>query len=181
MQPQSFLHDAQRLRQLARVRKRRPSTRQNGIDFVHDIAPIASTVRLPNVLQVSPSVPVTTVPELIAYAKANPQALSVASAGNGTSGHLSAELFKSMTGVDMNERGQLALLEDIRAFAAEMDFALDPTSGDPAAYYLRNVVPQWSLATIYRGMSDYMVIQVIVLALLLLFPQIALWLPSAVR
>jgi TRAP-type mannitol/chloroaromatic compound transport system permease large subunit len=50
-----------------------------------------------------------------------------------------------------------------------------------SAYYLRNVVPQWSLATIYRGMSDYMVIQVIVLTLLLLFPQIALWLPSAVR
>jgi TRAP-type mannitol/chloroaromatic compound transport system permease large subunit len=50
-----------------------------------------------------------------------------------------------------------------------------------SAYYLRNVVPQWSLATIYRGMSDYMVIQVIVLILLLLFPQIALWLPSAVR
>ena len=50
-----------------------------------------------------------------------------------------------------------------------------------SAYYLRNVAPQWSLATIYRGMSDYMVIQVVVLALLLLFPQIALWLPSVVR
>src|SRR5262245_28398401 len=50
-----------------------------------------------------------------------------------------------------------------------------------SAYYLRNVVPQWSLATIYKGMADYMVIQVIVLALLLLFPQIALWLPHAVR
>ena len=50
-----------------------------------------------------------------------------------------------------------------------------------SAYYLRNVVPQWSLATIYRGMSDYLVIQVIVLVLLLLFPQIALWLPKAVR
>ena len=50
-----------------------------------------------------------------------------------------------------------------------------------SAYYLRNVVPQWSLSTIYRGMSDYMVIQVIVLALLLLFPQIALWLPHVVR
>jgi TRAP-type mannitol/chloroaromatic compound transport system permease large subunit len=50
-----------------------------------------------------------------------------------------------------------------------------------SAYYLRNVVPQWSLSTIYRGMSDYMVIQVIVLALLLLFPQIALWLPNLVR
>ncbi len=50
-----------------------------------------------------------------------------------------------------------------------------------SAYYLRNVVPQWSLGVIYRGMSDYMVIQVIVLALLLLFPQIALWLPNVVR
>jgi TRAP-type mannitol/chloroaromatic compound transport system permease large subunit len=50
-----------------------------------------------------------------------------------------------------------------------------------SAYYLRNVVPQWSLATIYRGMADYMIIQAIALALLLLFPQIALWLPNAVR
>jgi TRAP-type mannitol/chloroaromatic compound transport system permease large subunit len=50
-----------------------------------------------------------------------------------------------------------------------------------SAYYLRNVVPQWSLSTIYRGMSDYMVIQVIVLILLLMFPQIALWLANTVR
>jgi TRAP-type mannitol/chloroaromatic compound transport system permease large subunit len=50
-----------------------------------------------------------------------------------------------------------------------------------SAYYLRNVVPQWSLATIYKGMGDYMVIQAIVLILLLLFPKIALWLPHAVR
>ena len=50
-----------------------------------------------------------------------------------------------------------------------------------SAYYLRNVVPQWSLGTIYRGMADYMVIQVLVLIVLLLFPQIALWLPNAVR
>jgi TRAP-type mannitol/chloroaromatic compound transport system permease large subunit len=50
-----------------------------------------------------------------------------------------------------------------------------------SAYYLRNVVPQWSLATIYKGMADYMVIQVIVLIVLLLFPAIALWLPHAVR
>jgi TRAP-type mannitol/chloroaromatic compound transport system permease large subunit len=50
-----------------------------------------------------------------------------------------------------------------------------------SAYYLRNVVPQWSLATIYKGMADYMVIQVFVLVVLLLYPQIALWLPHAVR
>ena len=50
-----------------------------------------------------------------------------------------------------------------------------------SAYYLRNVVPQWSLSTIYRGMADYMVIQVFVLIILLLFPMIALWLPHAMR
>jgi TRAP-type mannitol/chloroaromatic compound transport system permease large subunit len=50
-----------------------------------------------------------------------------------------------------------------------------------SAYYLRNVVPQWSLTTIYKGMADYMIIQVVVLVLLLLFPAITLWLPHAVR
>jgi TRAP-type mannitol/chloroaromatic compound transport system permease large subunit len=50
-----------------------------------------------------------------------------------------------------------------------------------SAYYLRNVVPQWSLGTIYKGMSDYMVIQAFVLIVLLIYPQIALWLPNVVR
>ena len=50
-----------------------------------------------------------------------------------------------------------------------------------SAYYLRNVVPNWSLSTIYKGMADYLVIQVFVLILLLVWPQIALWLPHAVR
>ncbi len=50
-----------------------------------------------------------------------------------------------------------------------------------SAYYLRNVVPQWSLATIYKGMADYMIIQVLVVILLLIWPQIALWLPQVVR
>jgi TRAP-type mannitol/chloroaromatic compound transport system permease large subunit len=50
-----------------------------------------------------------------------------------------------------------------------------------SAYYLRNVVPQWSLGTIYKGMADYMVIQVFVLIVLLLYPKIALWLPHLVR
>jgi TRAP-type mannitol/chloroaromatic compound transport system permease large subunit len=50
-----------------------------------------------------------------------------------------------------------------------------------SAYYLRNVVPQWTLATIYKGMADYMVIQVFVLIVLLMFPMIALWLPHMVR
>jgi len=50
-----------------------------------------------------------------------------------------------------------------------------------SAYYLRNVVPQWNLATIYKGMADYMVIQVFVLIVLLLYPKIALWLPQLLR
>jgi TRAP-type mannitol/chloroaromatic compound transport system permease large subunit len=50
-----------------------------------------------------------------------------------------------------------------------------------SAYYLRNVVPQWSLGTIYKGMADYMVIQCFVLIVLLIYPQIALWLPNVVR
>ena len=50
-----------------------------------------------------------------------------------------------------------------------------------SAYYLRNVVPQWSLATIYKGMADYMIIQVLVIIVLLIWPQIALWLPQVVR
>ena len=50
-----------------------------------------------------------------------------------------------------------------------------------SAYYLRNVVPQWSLGTIYRGMADYMVIQVIALIALFMWPDIALWLVRALR
>jgi tripartite-type tricarboxylate transporter receptor subunit TctC len=66
-----------------------------------DIAPVASLVRFPYVLEVSPSVPVKSVPELIAYAKANPGKLSIASAGTGTPAHIAGELFKQTTGIDM--------------------------------------------------------------------------------
>jgi tripartite-type tricarboxylate transporter receptor subunit TctC len=70
-------------------------------NFIRDIAPVASLTRVPNVMEVHPSVPVKTVPEFIAYAKANPGRLNMASGGNGTSQHLSGELFKMMTGVNM--------------------------------------------------------------------------------
>jgi tripartite-type tricarboxylate transporter receptor subunit TctC len=70
-------------------------------NFIRDIAPVAGMVRLPLVLIVNPSVPTKTVPEFIAYAKANPGKLNFASAGNGTAEHLAGELFKIMTGVDM--------------------------------------------------------------------------------
>jgi tripartite-type tricarboxylate transporter receptor subunit TctC len=70
-------------------------------DFIRDIAPVASIARAPLVMLVHPSVPANTVPEFIAYAKANPGKISMASAGNGTSVHMSGELFKMMAGVDM--------------------------------------------------------------------------------
>ncbi len=69
--------------------------------FIRDIAAIIGLISVPNVLVVTPSVPVTTVPALIAYAKANPGMLNMASAGNGSSPHVAGELFKMMTGVNM--------------------------------------------------------------------------------
>jgi tripartite-type tricarboxylate transporter receptor subunit TctC len=70
-------------------------------NFIRDITPIASISRVPGVMEINPSVPARTVPEFIAFAKANPGKINMASAGNGTSGHLSGELFRMMTGVDM--------------------------------------------------------------------------------
>ena len=70
-------------------------------NFIRDIAPVAGMVRVPYVLVLNQSVPVTTVPELIAHAKANPGKLNFASAGVGTGIHMSGELFKLMAGVNM--------------------------------------------------------------------------------
>jgi tripartite-type tricarboxylate transporter receptor subunit TctC len=70
-------------------------------DFIRDIAPVASTVKTYNVMLVNPAFPAKTVPELIAYAKANPGKINLGSAGPGSSPHLYGELFKSLTGVDM--------------------------------------------------------------------------------
>jgi tripartite-type tricarboxylate transporter receptor subunit TctC len=70
-------------------------------NFIRDIAPVAGLVRTPNVMEVTPSLPAKTVAEFIAYCKANPGKLNMASSGSGTSVHLSGELFKTMTGCDM--------------------------------------------------------------------------------
>ncbi len=70
-------------------------------DFIRDIAPVAGLVRVPNVLVVNPSVPAKTVPEFIAYAKARPGQINMATAGNGSTTHISGELFKAMAGVDL--------------------------------------------------------------------------------
>ena len=70
-------------------------------NFMRDIAPIAAIVRFPNVMVVNPSVPATTVPELIAYAKAHPGKINFASTGIGSSPHVNGELFKMMAGIEM--------------------------------------------------------------------------------
>jgi tripartite-type tricarboxylate transporter receptor subunit TctC len=70
-------------------------------NFIRDIAPIAGILRGPAILLVNPSVPAKTLPEFIAYAKANPGKITLATSGNGTPGHLFGELFKMMTGLNL--------------------------------------------------------------------------------
>jgi len=93
-------------------------------DFVRDTAPVAGVVRLPNVAEVHPSVPVNTIPELIAYAKANK--LSYASAGIGTPSHLAGQLFNVMTGVNLQNvpyRGDGPAMADLIAGQIPLAFA----------------------------------------------------------
>ena len=70
-------------------------------DFMRDTVPVAGVMRLTNIMVVPASLPVKTVADFIALAKASPGKLSFASSGNGTSVHMSGELFKAMTGVDI--------------------------------------------------------------------------------
>jgi tripartite-type tricarboxylate transporter receptor subunit TctC len=94
--------------------------------FLRDIAPIASLIRQPQILLVGPSVLAKTVPELIAYAKANPGKLTMASAGVGSTGHLTGELFKITAGVNLVHvpyRGAGPALTDLLAGQVSMSFA----------------------------------------------------------
>jgi tripartite-type tricarboxylate transporter receptor subunit TctC len=85
-------------------------------NFIRDIAPVAGIIRTAFVVVVLPSFPAKTVPEFIAYAKANPRKVNMASAGNGTGSHIAGELFKMMAGVDMVHvpyRGGAPALNDL--------------------------------------------------------------------
>jgi len=96
-------------------------------DIQRDISPVAGIARTPLVLEVTPTLPVKTVPELIAYAKANPGHLNFASAGVGTPQHVSGELFKMMTGINMVHvpyRGAAPALTDM--LAGQVQVMIDP-------------------------------------------------------
>jgi tripartite-type tricarboxylate transporter receptor subunit TctC len=100
-------------------------------DFIRDIAPVAGLIRGPLVMELNPSVPAKTVPEFIAYATANPGKINMASAGNGTPGHMAAELFKLLTGldfVDVPYRGGARALIDLLAGHVQIIFDNLPTS-----------------------------------------------------
>jgi tripartite-type tricarboxylate transporter receptor subunit TctC len=92
---------------------------------IRDIAPVGGVSRIPFVVEVNPSLPVNTVPEFIAYAKANPGKLNFGSSGNGAGSHLAVELFKSMTGVEMLHvpyRGPAQALTDLIAGRVQVMF-----------------------------------------------------------
>jgi tripartite-type tricarboxylate transporter receptor subunit TctC len=100
-------------------------------NFVRDIAPVAGLIRVPNVMEVNPSVPAKTVPEFIAYAKANSGKINMASSGNGTSIHMSGELFKMMTSLAMQHvpyRGSAPMLTDLLAGQVQVTFDNMPSS-----------------------------------------------------
>jgi tripartite-type tricarboxylate transporter receptor subunit TctC len=95
-------------------------------NFVRDIAAVAGVVRVPNVAEVYPSLPVKSIPELIAYAKANPGKLSYASAGIGTPSHLAGQLFNVMTGANLTHipyRGDGPAMADFIAGQVPVMFA----------------------------------------------------------
>jgi tripartite-type tricarboxylate transporter receptor subunit TctC len=99
-------------------------------NFIRDIAPVAGIMRVPNVMAVNPSVPARSVPEFIAYAKANPGKINMASAGIGTSQHVAGELFKLMAGIDMVHvpyRGTASALTDLLGGQVQVLF-LSPAS-----------------------------------------------------
>jgi tripartite-type tricarboxylate transporter receptor subunit TctC len=100
-------------------------------NFIRDIAPVAIIGRAPLVMEVNPSVPAKTVPEFIAYAKANPGKISMASAGTGGASHVAGELFKMMAGVNMLHvpyRGSPPALTDLLGGQVQVMFDNVPSS-----------------------------------------------------
>jgi tripartite-type tricarboxylate transporter receptor subunit TctC len=100
-------------------------------NFLRDVSPVAGIIRFPNVMEVNPSVPAKTVPEFITYAKANPGKINFASSGSGSTIHMSAELFKMMTGIDMVHvpyRGSALAMTDLLGGQVQVMFDNVPSS-----------------------------------------------------
>jgi tripartite-type tricarboxylate transporter receptor subunit TctC len=100
-------------------------------DFMRDAAPVASIARIPLVMLVHPSVPAKTVPEFIAYAKAHPGRINMASSGNATPLHVAGELFKIMAGVDLVHvpyRGEAVAMPDLVSGQVQVMFGVLPSS-----------------------------------------------------
>jgi tripartite-type tricarboxylate transporter receptor subunit TctC len=97
--------------------------------FARDLVPVAGIVGVSNVIETHPSMPATTVPEFIAYAKANPGKINMGSAGNGSSSHMAGELFKMMAGVNLVHvpyRGQGPAMTDLLGGQLQVIFATTP-------------------------------------------------------
>ena len=102
-------------------------------DFLRDMDPVAAIIRFPNVVVVHPSLPINSIPELIAYAKANPGKLNMASSGNGSTIHMSGELFKMLTGINMVHvpyRGGAPALTDMLSGQVQVMFDNIPTCAE---------------------------------------------------
>jgi tripartite-type tricarboxylate transporter receptor subunit TctC len=98
-------------------------------NFLRDIAPVAGIVGVSNVVEIHPSVPAKTLPEFIAYAKANPGKINMGSAGNGSSSHMAGELFKMLAGVNLVHvpyRGQGPAMTDLLGGQLQVIFATTP-------------------------------------------------------
>jgi len=120
-------------------------------DFEKDFVPITTLASVPNILIVNPSVPAKSVQELVAYAKANPGKLSYGSAGNGSTEHLSAELFKSMTGVDMLHipyKGGAPMMADL--IGGQIQLAIE-TSGSATPHIRAGKVRALAVTTATRS------------------------------
>ena len=120
-------------------------------DFEQDFVPITTLASVPNILIVNPSVPAKSVQELVAYAKANPGKLSYGSAGNGSTEHLSAELFKSMTSVDMVHipyKGGAPMMADL--IGGQIQLAIE-TSGSATPHIRAGKVRALAVTTSTRS------------------------------
>jgi tripartite-type tricarboxylate transporter receptor subunit TctC len=123
-------------------------------DLLRDIAPVSGLIDFPLVLESNPTLPAKTVGELIAYAKARPGELSIASFGAGSTSHVAGELFKMMAGVDMVHvpyRGGVPMLADL--IGGQVQLAIDVMTGSLAHIKLGRVRP---IAVLGKARSEYM-------------------------